>query len=383
MDSIFYLGDRDEKLPKLLEKLGYAVVQRDPEMPLADLVARTNLDLILIDSRLDPDSADLCTFFRTQESTRGLPIIFIREPSDTSFNAMEELDRVEVVDSPVAIGALAGRIATQLRLRKFAGRDELKSTLAEVNATLRDYNARFRKELEEARAIQQSLLPRTLPSDSRFQMAVSYQPLEEVGGDWYFASKTEDGRIACQIADVTGHGLSAAFIGSMTKLAMSAAGKQRPDELLAGMNRLMAPQIPAGRFVTMGSCLYDPATGALEWARAGHPPGMLYHRATGEVEQLMGDGFAVGFFEDSEYSLVNAVLEPGDALLLFTDGISEAQNRSMETYGLERLASALKEAPVNGNPASILEHILDEFDAFRQERILKDDVTVMLLKRTA
>ena len=382
-DSILYLGNHDEKLPKFLEKLGYGVLTRDDRTNLGDFVARHNLDIIVIDARMMVDPEQLCTFLRTQEATKSLPIVYIApEGTKGSSEELEEVDRLEVLHSPISIGILAGRIATELRLRKFAGKDELKSTLAEVNATLRDYNDRFRRELEEARGIQRGLLPAHLPSDPRFQMAVSYEPLEEVGGDWYFANKTADGKIAVQIADATGHGLGAAFVGSMAKLAMAAVGKDKPDELLTGMNKLMAPQIPSGRFVTMASCLYDPKTGKIQFARAGHPPALLVRNKTREVVQLMGEGFAVGFFDDSEYSLVEDELQSGDVLLLYTDGISEAQNRSMKTYGLDRLSAALLKAPPTASCAEILGIVLDDLDSFREERIINDDVTAVILKRT-
>jgi serine phosphatase RsbU (regulator of sigma subunit) len=383
-DSILFLGGRDEKLAKFLQKLGYRVVERDDQVTLADLVAQANLDIVVIDNRQLGEAADLCGFLRSQESTKALPIVLLAtERSPQLVEELSEFDRVELMPEPISIGALAGKIATELRLRKFAGKDELKATLAEINATLRDYNERFRRELEEARAIQTGLLPAQLPSDARFQLAVSYQPLEEVGGDWYFASKCRSGKLALQIADVTGHGLGAAFVGSMAKLAMAAVGAERPDELLKGMNTLMAPQIPPGRFVTMCSLLYDPESGVLQFARAGHPPALLVRKGTGEVIQLKGDGFAIGFFEDSEYSLVEDKLEPGDMLLLYTDGISEAQNRSMKPYGLDRLSAALQKCAGGASCGDVLGGVLDDVDVFREERIINDDVTALCLRRTS
>lgn len=381
MDLIFYLGNNDQKLPKFLERLGYAVLGSSNNVALPDLISRTNVDLILIDGRALGEVADMCAFFRSQENTRGIPIVCISPENSSELYEPDLIDKIDIVQAPFSVGTLAGRIATQLRLRKQAGGDELQGTLAEINAALRDHNERFRKELEEARAIQQSLLPRSLPSDERFQLAVSYEPLEEVGGDWYYASMDQDGQLVLQVADVSGHGLSAALIASMTKLAMTAAEKSQPDELLREMNRYLASQIPAGRFVTVGGCLYDPATGKVQWSRAGHPPALILSRARGEIRQLKGHGFAIGFDESGSFSLEQDTLAPGDALLLFSDGISEAQNRSMAQYGLERLAAALRRTSPNSSAAEMLRAILDDFNAFRQERLLKDDVTLVLVKR--
>ena len=383
MDSIFFLGGDNDTLPTFLNRLGYSITQPHQGVSLSEAVSKSSMDLILIDCRAIDDPNGICAFFRAQQNTRSVPIVCI---SDDVLDAEQSDDlarAVEVVHPPFSVGALASRIALTLRLRKIAGTDEKKSSLAEINANLRDHNSRFKKELDEARAIQESLLPRVLPHDPRMELAVSYQPLDEVGGDWYFANTSSSGRISLQIADVSGHGLSAAFIGSMAKLAMTAAAKERPDELLEGMNRLLAPQIPQGRFVTMGSLLYDPATGQLVWSRAGHPPALRLRRATNEVARLLGEGFAVGFFEDSTYSLCEDRLEVGDTLIMFTDGITEAQDLSGEAFGIDRLATALRGTSAEQSSADMLRTVLDAFDTFRGERLIRDDVTVVLLKRSA
>jgi sigma-B regulation protein RsbU (phosphoserine phosphatase) len=383
MDSIFFLGRDNDSLPTLLQKLGYSVIEATDQISLPDFVSNTSLDLILIDGRVMGDVGELCSFFHSQQNTRSVPIVCISEEDFEATKNAEVASPVEVIKAPFTVGTLASRIAMMLRLRKLAGTDERQGSLAEINASLRDNNLRFKKELDEARAIQQSLLPRNLPKDPRVDLAVSYQPLDEVGGDWYFASQTADKKVSLQIADVSGHGLSAAFIGSMAKLAMTAAAREQPDELLGEMNRLLAPQIPSGRFVTMGSCLYDPSTGALRWARAGHPPALLLRRSSQTVAQILGDGFAVGFFEDSTYALVEDRLEVGDAVLMFTDGITEAQDRSGDAFGLQRLSEALLASNPEASCSDILLSILDVFDEFRGERLIRDDVTLLLLKRSA
>ncbi len=383
MDSIFYLGRDNDTLPTFLQKLGYTVIEPSEQISLPEFVSTSHLDLILIDARVMGDVGELCTFFQSQQNTRSVPIVCISEEVGVSDRSSESGSRIEVIQAPFTVGSLVSRIAMMLRLRKLAGTDERQGSLAEINASLRDNNLKFKKELDEARAIQQSLLPLALPRDSRIDLAVSYQPLDEVGGDWYFANQLVDKQLSLQIADVSGHGLSAAFIGSMAKLAMTAAGREQPHELLMEMNRLLAPQIPAGRFVTMGSCLYDPATGKVSWARAGHPPALIVRRASNTVAQLLGDGFAVGFFEDSSYMLVEDTLEVGDALLMFTDGITEAQDRSGDAFGLQRLSGALLNSERTSSCSDILRHILDVFDQFRGERLIRDDVTLLLLKRSA
>ena len=332
--------------------------------------------------RAEFDCPDLLAYLRSKESTRSVPVVcLIEDPARRA--AVEGLrdQRVELVDVPYSLGGVLTKIATQLRLRKMAGSDQKAASLGEVNAALRDLNRRFAQQLEEARAIQESLLPEQLPRDDRFDVAVVYRPLEEVGGDWYFVQRGPEGALSMQLGDVTGHGLAAAFIGSMAKLALTAAGRDAPGELLTEMNRLMAPQLPPGRFVTMSAFRYDPDSGRVSAARAGHPPALVLHQADLQVEQLRGDGFAIGFFEDSQYNQIEARLEVGDLITVFSDGLIEAQNRSQEMYGIERMSAVLRTVAGEENSARVMERILTDFENFLDGRLLKDDLTLLVLRR--
>jgi len=118
MDLIFYLGNNDPKLPKFLERLGYAVIGTNSNVALPDFLSRTNVDLILIDGRVMGDVADLCSFFRSQENTRAIPIVCISPESSSDLYANDIIEKVDIVQAPFSVGSLAGHIATQLRLRK-------------------------------------------------------------------------------------------------------------------------------------------------------------------------------------------------------------------------------------------------------------------------
>ncbi len=383
MDSILLVGCQDDKLGRLLNKMGYVVKSCGDLQSFPALAQTEIMDLLVVDSTFGEMSQELIHFLRGLDSTKQVPIIFLSDERHLSRRLAEQgIDRVEVVARDCRVGQLVGKVATQLRLRKLNGADESSATLGEINARLRDLNERFRKQLEEAQAIQKSVISTNLPRDKRFDLAISYQPLEEVGGDWYFASQTNDQRLALQIADVTGHGLSAAFIACITKLAMTASNSVMPHELLRDMNVLMAPNIPAGRFVTMFSALYDPATGHLDLARAGHPPALVLNRKKNEVRQIKGEGFAVGFFDDSVYSHEQAHLDEGDVLLMFTDAIPESQNMRGETYNYDAIEAVLLKSDPKLSASELLVEILEDFDRFRDGRLIKDDVTVLLLKRS-
>lgn len=382
MDSLLVIGSKDTKLTGFLKKMGYAIHEFEGQPGLAEMIDRHLLDVILVDTRIDLNGVDLCQFLRSHDSTKQVPIVCISDRPRVRYDIKElGLDRVEIFEAPYQIGKVVSAIAMQVRMTKNAGKDDRTASLMEANAALRDLNTRFQKELHEARSIQESLLPQELPQDSRFSVSIAYQPLEEVGGDWYYLEACPSGSIGIHIADVTGHGLGAAFVGSMTKLALSAAGERQPHKLLGEMNRLMAPQLPPGRFVTMGSYLYNPATGEVAASRAGHPPALHLKRKTGEICELRGEGFPIGFFPDADYTMDSATLEPGDLFIAVTDGITEMQNRGFETYGQTRLSESLLRIPPETPVDGIRDAILKDVHEFREGRIVKDDITLIVLRR--
>ncbi|MFN4895339.1 MAG: PP2C family protein-serine/threonine phosphatase [Pseudomonadota bacterium] len=382
MDTVFFLGDSKDQIPAFLGRLGYAVLGVGIQEPIPDVVAHNVPDVILIDGRVACDAVNLLEFFRSQESTKDIPIVCVSPDSADTIDQLAKFDRVELLPSTSSVGVLASRIATVLRLRKTAGADDMQGSLAEMNLALRDFNARMKKDLEEAREIQRSLMPQKLPRDPRFQLAVSYHPLEEVGGDWYSVELNEAAtELQLHIADVSGHGLPAAFLASMAKLAMVAAEGLEPDKLLEKMSSYLHPQLPKGRFITTGHALYRPDSGEVLWARAGHGPALVRRKATGRVEQLYGEGFPIGFVSGEPYELVRDYLHPGDLLVVYTDGLTEAQNRAMEQFSLERLCQVIADIPDGLSAGKMVEWIIDALARFLDERLLKDDVTLLLLKR--
>lgn len=383
LDSLLYLGQRDERLARLMSRLGYELIVADESTPLAPLLNQQRFDLIILDSALQSSATDLFEYLRSDDTTKQIPLIMITSSQLQMLDPEIAPGHVEYLVGPYRPGQLVSKIATQLRLRKMAGGDPNTATLAEVNASLRDFNTRMQKEMEEARELQESLLPQKLPQHPGLDLAVYYQPLQDVGGDWYFIEQVPSGSLLTVIADVTGHGLAAAFIGSMTKLAYSAALKEDPGELLTAINQLMTPQLPAGRFVTMAATLFNPVTGEIKVARAGHPAALLVSTSAGASVQPVGsEGFAIGFVEDAQYQSVSHQLAPNDSLIMITDGISEAQDRANKMFG----AARLMEAAIASSAMTAREMaggILRELHQFCDGRLIKDDVSLIVIKRRA
>lgn len=379
-DTLLCVGSVSPELCALLSRLGYNVVSEPFSRPVPEIFNSELIDLVLLSVDEPLQEAELCRFLRSDSAMTRVPLLCLSRNAALP-GSIAELPRVEVIDRQAGAGIILGRIATQLRMSKVAGQDERTASAHEVAARYRELGIRTMRELEEAREIQEALLPRVLPGDDRFEVAVSYEPLERVGGDWYYAHRQPDGRVCLQIADITGHGLSAALVSSMTKLASEASAENDPVERVRRINALLTPQLPEARFVTFCCAAYDPLTGDCTVARAGHPAPLMVSRTAGKVERLKPSGMAIGFMDDGMFASQCVRLDAGDMLLLYTDGLYEAADRFERMFGLERVEQALLAVPRDASAGRALEILLEEFDRFMDGKRLVDDVTLLLLKR--
>ena len=242
-------------------------------------------------------------------------------------------------------------------------------------------NARLYQERKEfMETMQRSLLPRTRPQLQGLEVGAVYasSALVEVGGDVYDFLELPDGRLAVVLGDVTGHGIDAAADMTMAKFVFRSLAREhpRPDEFLAAANEVVLGEIAAGKFITLLYLTADPRTGELACASAGHPSPRLA-RANAAPEALVSSGLALGIEAGQSYEAVRVDLEPGAAVVLYTDGLVEAR-REGELYGEERLDAAL--AQNAGLPAQELaQALVEDCRAFAGE--LGDDLAVVVIKR--
>ena len=200
----------------------------------------------------------------------------------------------------------------------------------------------IQKELEVARRIQLSILPSAFPASTSFRVAARYLPMTSVAGDFYDFLLGDDRQAGLLIADVSGHGVPAALIASMVKMA---ATSQRalvadPAGLLSGMNAALCGNTQQ-QFVTAAYVHLDSQTGELRYSAAGHPPMLVLRR--GEVTEVEENGLMLAAFSFATYLNAVSSLEPGDRILLYTDGIVEAFNAEREEFGKDRLRALLRQ----------------------------------------
>ncbi len=199
-------------------------------------------------------------------------------------------------------------------------------------------------ELEQAGEIQQGFLPREIPQLPGYEFAAAWQPAKVVSGDYFDVEKTGENQISMCIADVMGKGMPAALLMSnlqATVKAAAGAGVQ-PREVCSKVNRIICGNVTPGTFITLFYCSLDATCGRLVYTNAGHPAPILV-RCDGSHIRLQAGGPPLGLFPESGYEQGELQFEPGDRLVLFTDGVTEAHNAVDEEFGEERLISVLKE----------------------------------------
>jgi phosphoserine phosphatase RsbU/P len=199
----------------------------------------------------------------------------------------------------------------------------------------------IQKELEVARRIQLSILPVEFPRSENFCVAARYVLMTSVAGDFYDCIVAEDKRAGLLIADVSGHCVPAALIASMVKLAATSqrAKAADPSSFLAGMNSALLGNTQ-NQFVTAAYVHLDSESRELRYSAAGHPPMLLLRQ--GSVREIEENGLMLAAFEFAKYSNATHGLEPGDRLLLYTDGILEATDASGEFFGRDSLSDLLR-----------------------------------------
>jgi len=232
----------------------------------------------------------------------------------------------------------------------------------------------IQKELEVAKRIQLSILPGKFPDSASFRVAARYVPMTSVAGDFYDFIVADDRQAGLLIADVSGHGVPAALIASMVKLAATAQrGKAGdPSGLLSGMNAALCGNTQ-NQFVTAAYVHLDSEARELRYSAAGHPP-MLLLRA-GKVREVEENGLMLAAFDFATYSTAAQKLEPGDRLLLYTDGIVEAASASGEFFGQEALGALLRQTSGIA-PADAADRIISAVQQWAKSQ--DDDLTVLV-----
>jgi phosphoserine phosphatase RsbU/P len=238
-------------------------------------------------------------------------------------------------------------------------------------------------ELQTARAIQLSLLPGETPAVRGLEVAVRYEPMRTIGGDLY-AFVVNDQQLGVLVADVTGHGVPAALVASMAKVAFSSQADSvaTPGKLLEGINRALCGQQLEGQFVTATYVHIDTNAHCVRYSSAGHPPPLLWQLGPRQILRLTSGGVFMGFDPEATYPAAETRVGRGDRLVIYTDGLIEVTNADGEFFGedaLQRFLEANSGLGADEFADALLAHLRRWSSRREDDRAFEDDVTLVVV----
>jgi sigma-B regulation protein RsbU (phosphoserine phosphatase) len=280
----------------------------------------------------------------------------------------------DFVTKPINSAVLRARIDTQLRLRSMRHQLQLQ------NDELEAWRTNLERDLEAARLTQQSLIPQKPPALEGWDVAAVYRPVIQVGGDIYGWLRMADGRTLFWIVDATGHGASAALLTTLAKLLFHHGSMEhtRPASIMRAVNNDFRSIFGARSFMTAMCVALDSTSGRATVVGAGHPP-LLVARRNGGTEAVPSSAPPLGLVELSEFTESEVRLEPGDAFLLYTDGLFGAENAAGPRLTPTRLGEMLQ--PAGRDAPGLLATVVAQTDGMNGDKPLADDIAAIAVKR--
>ena len=259
---------------------------------------------------------------------------------------------------------------------------EKNSLIATLLDTMRNKIDFFEQEMNIAREIQKNMVPRSMPFADGFDIQGFYQPSRQVGGDYYDLFATNDRMLYFVMSDVSGKGLPSSLVVASMQAYISAGVKSRkplPD-LLHDLNNFLTEKLISEKYVTFFMGVLNLNDGYIQYINAGHNPPYIIKNNGSEIVELRNGGPILGMFEDITYITGSVMLESGDSLALFTDGVVEAFNEHEEEFSEERLIKILKRE--NSKPLKeVIVTIYRELKNFCGDCPFEDDITLLLMKK--
>ncbi len=313
----------------------------------------------------------LCAPLRSRQGPIGV-IQVLNSRGDAGFSAGDL----------VFLDALAGSIAVAIENARLYA--QLTEQVAALERAVREHNEllALRRELDIARSIQQSIVPRAFPQRTDVQVFGDMLPAQEVGGDFYDFFFLDEQRLGVVIGDVSGKGIPAALFMAVTRtlLRATALAGAAPDECLRRVNELLIPENTAEMFVTVFYGIVHLGTGILEYGNGGHNlPYLLRADGTAEVLERVG-GTVLGVLDGVRFGSNSVTLGRGDGLFLYTDGITEAMDADGNLFDDERLQAALARV-ADASPEAVVPFVIEAVKSYCGDTAQSDDITALALRR--
>jgi phosphoserine phosphatase RsbU/P len=326
-------------------------------------------DLILLDVLMpEMDGFEVCARLKADPATREIPVIFLTGRTEVEDETKGfEIGGVDYIHKPFSHAVVQARVQTHLTLRGI--RDQLSRQLSAL-----------KEELESAHQIQRSILPREAPPVTGLEIAMRYIPMNAVAGDFYDFIVVDEHHVGVLVADVSGHGMPAALISSMLKIALAEQSDYatQPARLLTRLNQVLCGKF-RHRFITAAYVYLDTENNSLRYSGAGHPPMLLRRYLSGDVEEVVENGLFLGAFPDAAYTEIELPFEPGDWIVLYTDGVFETENPAQKEYGTDRFKDFLS-THADRSPSDFAIALLEDLTRWAEGKETEDDLTLLAIR---
>ncbi len=365
-----------------LQDEGYEIaVAEDGRKGLAAAAEEPRPDLILTDFEMpEMDGAGLCKAVKADQELRAIPILLLTtlaeiESKVAGLEAGAD-DYILKPKSPDDFREMFKRIEAHLRIA------DLRRDLAEQNRLLAAAHKKLTFELDLARKVQLAMMPRPPKPRGVLRLAIRYTPANQLGGDVYDIYRLDNSRLGILVADVSGHGVNSAMLSGMVKAlaAPLSIAVLEPGELLAGLDVATEQYFPEGYFCTGFYLIADEETGLLRYAGVGHPPGIVVGpngpRTLPSNPGMLGIGMVDGTAGASDR------LEPGESLVIYTDGLTDAMDPSDVLFGEERLKTVLQ-SHHGSDPTQILDQVDAALKQHTSPGTPADDINIIVLQYPA
>jgi serine phosphatase RsbU (regulator of sigma subunit) len=378
----------------MLRIAGYVSIESttDPT-EVCELHRKNRYALILLDLQMPGmDGFQVMEGLKEIEKDGYLPVLVITAQPDHKLRALQAGAK-DFVSKPFDLAELRARVRNILEVRLLHLETKnyskvLEETVRELEASrevirLKNLEERRRSEQELvlAQETQESLLPRFLPQFENFHIRAFNNPTRYVGGDFYDFLQLSSGEWVGVLADVSGKGMPAALLSSMVlgALSMEFRSRTQPQEVLNRVNQLLFEKSLPFQFVTVFLFLLSPH-GLGQFISAGHDTAYLFRSATGKIEELASDAFMLGLFDSASYESRTLHLDKGDILVVYSDGLTDAQNQQEEMFGEERLLRIIRQEAPSGSQA-IERKFLTAIEEFTQGMPQTDDITFVIVEK--
>ncbi len=373
-------------LARTLETAGLVCRQASGGYEALAAISQRLPALVLLDYAMPGgiNGAEVCERLRAHPDAAiaQLPVIMLTGMvGDEQEVRCLEAGASDFVTKPVNAAVLQARINTQLRLHA------LRRQLERQNQELADWRADLERDLEAARATQQTIIPQSLPALPGWDLAAHYQPVIQVGGDIYDWLRLPDGRLFFWIADATGHGASAALLTALAKLLFrhAAALSASPAEILRTVNTDFRASFKGRSMLTAMGVALDPESGELTMAGAGHPPLFVTRTGGGEVEALLSQCPPLGLQANLAPSESSVQLAPGEGFFLFTDGFYDVVGANGARMEFAAFEQCFREIPIvadgtgrgTGAADSLMTHLLERLHRYSDGHPFADDLAAV------